>query len=464
MPNTPDYHWPPMDKRRVMGKRLDRLDGIAKSTGAAKYNSDLKPDGMLFGALLTSPHAHAKVKSIDTSAAEKLAGVTAVRAIVEGRRRTAVGRPGDGVCSGDHRRNRQRRGSPDQSGLRSDAAPGAGRGSVARSAIARKPAGEQATGDPDKAFQEADATSEGSYGIPVLTHCCLEPHGQTIAVKGDRAEYFPSTQNVYGIASDIGRALNIPIANVHVHMDYMGGGFGSKFPADRWGLESAELSKASGGRPVKLFLDRATELTIAGNRPSVFAKVKTAAKKDGTITAWQSETWSTGGIGGGNLNAQLFPYVFTSVPNRRINHTAVSVNAGGARAWRAPSHPQVCFVTCSAFEDLAAKINMDPLDMFLKNLNYTSRADLYKYPVRESRRADRVEEELASARRFRQRSGEARSRPGARNLGRRRARQHLQNHHPSGCFGGSGTGDAGSRHRHSHHGRDDRGGNFRAAD
>src|SRR2546425_1346316 len=83
MPNTPDYHWPPMDKRRVMGKRLNRLDGIAKATGAAKYNSDVHPEGMLFGALLTSPYAHAKVKSIDTSAAEKLAGVAAVRAVVK---------------------------------------------------------------------------------------------------------------------------------------------------------------------------------------------------------------------------------------------------------------------------------------------------------------------------------------------------------------------------------------------
>src|SRR5258706_9161465 len=81
MANTPDYHWPPMDKRRVMGKRISRLDGIAKSTGAAKYNSDIKPDGMLFGALLTSPYAHAKVKSVDSSAAEKFPGVTAVRVV-----------------------------------------------------------------------------------------------------------------------------------------------------------------------------------------------------------------------------------------------------------------------------------------------------------------------------------------------------------------------------------------------
>src|SRR5579864_4153827 len=83
MPNTPDYHWPPMGQRKVMGTRINRLDGIAKSTGAAKYNSDLKPEGMLFAALLTSPYAHAKVKSIDTSAAEKLKGVTAVRVVAK---------------------------------------------------------------------------------------------------------------------------------------------------------------------------------------------------------------------------------------------------------------------------------------------------------------------------------------------------------------------------------------------
>jgi xanthine dehydrogenase YagR molybdenum-binding subunit len=139
------------------------------------------------------------------------------------------------------------------------------------------------------------------------------------------------------------------------------------------------MSQTAGGKPVKMFLDRATELSIAGNRPSVFADVKVAATRDGTITAWESKTWSTGGIGGGNVNGQLFPYVFNKVPNRRINHTAVSINAGGARAWRAPIHPQVCFVTCSALEDLAAKLNMDPIDMFVKNLNYTARADLYKY-------------------------------------------------------------------------------------
>jgi len=378
MANSPDYHWPPMGQRKVMGTRINRLDGIAKSTGAAKYNSDLKPDGMIFGAILTCPHAHAKVTSVDTSAAEKLPGVTAVRVVAKPG--TEIQWAGSEVVYVAANTEEIANDAVRLIKVDYEVMPHCvNEEDLAKSGPRAKPAGEQTTGDTEQAFKEADVTSEGHYGIPVLTHCCLEPHGQTIAVKGDKVEYFPSTQNVYGIASDIGRALNIPTTNIHVHMEYMGGGFGSKFPADRWGIESAELSKASGGKPVKTFLDRATELTIAGNRPSVFANVKTAAKKDGTITAWQSESWSTGGVSGGGLNAQLFPYVFTNVPNRRINHTAVSVNAGGQRAWRAPTHPQVCYITCSALEDLAAKVQMDPLDMFLKNLNYTARAELYKF-------------------------------------------------------------------------------------
>jgi xanthine dehydrogenase YagR molybdenum-binding subunit len=79
--NTPDYAWPPMDKRKVIGTSPKRLDGPQKSTGKAKYNSDVKPPGMVFAVYLTCPHAHAKVTSIDTSAAEKTQGVTAVHVV-----------------------------------------------------------------------------------------------------------------------------------------------------------------------------------------------------------------------------------------------------------------------------------------------------------------------------------------------------------------------------------------------
>ncbi|MDZ4799898.1 MAG: molybdopterin cofactor-binding domain-containing protein, partial [Bryobacteraceae bacterium] len=240
-----------------------------------------------------------------------------------------------------------------------------------------RPAGEQVTGDPDAAFKEAGVVvSEGTYSIPVITHCCLEPHGQVIQWQGDQVRYWPSTQAVSSIAGDLGQNLKIPATQVHVQMDYMGGGFGSKFPSDRWGTEGAQLSKASGGRPVKLFLDRATELTIAGVRPSHHAQIRVGAKADGSIIAWESKSWSSGGFGGGGMAP--IPYVFTKLPNFRLNHSAVSLNAGPQRAWRAPNHPQASFLTCVALEDLAAKLKMDPLELFLKNIQYTVRPDTYK--------------------------------------------------------------------------------------
>ena len=76
-----NYAWPEFEKRKVIGKRISRLDGLDKSSGRAKYPSDMNPQGLLFGTLLVCPHGHARVRSIDTSAAEKMKGVTAVYVI-----------------------------------------------------------------------------------------------------------------------------------------------------------------------------------------------------------------------------------------------------------------------------------------------------------------------------------------------------------------------------------------------
>ena len=169
---------------------------------------------------------------------------------------------------------------------------------------------------------------------------------------------------------------------MHVHQDHVGGGFGSKFGIDRWGAYTAQVSKKAGGKPVRVMLERDAELILAGCRPSAFAKVKVGAKKDGTLTAWQSDSWGTGGPGGGG--APPMPYV-VNIPNQRKQHTAIATNIGPARAWRAPNHPQGCLITMSAIEDLAAKIGMDPLQLMLKNIALTApsedtyhRADTYR--------------------------------------------------------------------------------------
>src|SRR5579872_1744385 len=371
----PDYSWPPQDKRRLMGKDISRIDGGEKSSGRAKYTSDTNKDGLLFAALLTSPHAHTKVVSIDTSGAKGLPGVTAVRVMAEpgtevqwaGAEIAAVAATSEEVANDAVRMIK----------VKYEVLPHLVREeNLAKAGARAKAAGEQITGDPDEGFKTADVTIEGEYGIPVLTHCCLEPHGNAVQWSGDTISMWPSTQNVSGIGGDLAKALQLPATQIKVHMDHIGGGFGSKFASDSWGVVSTQLSKESGGKPVKLFLDRRTELTIAGVRPSAFAKIKVAAKKDGTLVSWQSDSWASGGFAGGG--SPPLPYVFTNIPNQRKNHTAVSINAGGARAWRAPNHQQACYLTYSALEDLAAKLKMDPVEMFAKNADLSPRPDVYR--------------------------------------------------------------------------------------
>lgn len=379
----PDYKWPPMDQRRVMGKPIRRVDGPAKASGRAIYSQDTKRPGMLHGVMLTCPHAHAKINSIDTSEAERMPGVKGVK--VTSGPGTEIQWGGTDVAIVAAEREEQARDAVRKIKVDYEVFHDflVKEDNLARDEAAKrvKPAGEVVTGDPDQAFKDADVVSEGEYGIPVITHCCLESHGQVIAWNGKHVEYFPSTQGVSTVVGDLAKGLGVSPSTVHCHQDNVGGGFGSKFVSDRWGAETGELSKLVGGKPVKMHLDRRTELTIAGCRPSYFARIKMGAKKDGTITAWESKSWGTGGFGGGGLNANLLPYVFRKVPNRRINHSAISINAGGARAWRAPNHPQVSYLSCSAIEDLAAKLRMDPLEMFKKNLHYTQRPEIYNYQL-----------------------------------------------------------------------------------
>ena len=377
MPDAPNYSWPAQDQRRIMGKRVPRIDGAMKASGRAKYSYDIARPGMLYAVLVTSPHAHAKLTSLDTAAAEKSRGVLAVELMAKpgeemqwaGYEIAAIAAETEELAL-DAARKVKAEYEVLPHFVNEQDLKSAGKNA--------KQSGEQVTGDPDAALKEAEVVSEGYYGIPVLNHCALESHGQVVEWKGDQMEYWPSTQNVAGIGGDLAKALEFPAANIHTHMDVVGGAFGSKFSPDRWGEACARLSKKAGGRPVKLFLDRATELMIAGNRPSFYAKVKTGAKKDGSLILWDAQTWGTGGFGGVNLPSGQFPYVFRKVPNIRFQHTSVSVNAAVQRAWRAPNNPQLSYLTCCAMEDLAAKLNMDPIEFFSKNADLTTQPQVYR--------------------------------------------------------------------------------------
>ncbi len=373
--------WPEAGKRSLIGKRITRLDGPMKASGRAKYTYDVNRKGMLHGKMVFSPYAHAKVVSIDTSAAEKMPGVKAVHLMIQPGKEVQY--QGHEILAIAAETEEQARDAARAVKVQFEQLPHFVSDVPPEKAGDRaKPQAEQTTGNPDQGFAEADAISEGTYGAPVITHCCLEAHGQVAEWEGDNLRVWASTQNVSGISDEISNGLKnggveVPASNVQILTPAMGGGFGSKFGADTWGVACAHLAKKA-GRPVKMMLERDQELMAAGSRPSIHAKVRVGAKKDGTITAWSSESWGTGGFGtGGN---PILPYVFIRVPNKRSRHTRVETNAGPARAWRAPNHPQMCVITMSALEDLAAKLEMDPLDFFLKNLPLVvpERAEAYR--------------------------------------------------------------------------------------
>ncbi len=362
--------WPAPEKRSLIGKRISRVDGPVKTTGAAKYSYDINRPQMLWAKLVTSPHPKAEVKSVDTSAAEALPGVKAVWKEEEttsvqygGQIIAAVAAETEEIATEAARL------------VKVDYAPQEHQVDDLDVAQSKDRPTNRAQGNVDEAFgAEGVVKIEGMYGLPVITHCCLEPHGQVTEISGEELLIWPSTQNVSRYTDRLSDSVGIPQDKMRVDCQHMGGGFGSKFGFDKWGTIGALLSKKA-NRPVKLMLDRDLELMIAGNRPSAYAKIKVAAQRDGTLTAIDSEVWGTGGTGG--YNPPPVPYVFTKIPNNRIVGKGIRTNRGGQRAWRAPNHPQGCFLTMAALEDMAAALRMDALEFYLKNVQFTDRPQVY---------------------------------------------------------------------------------------
>jgi len=374
------YDWPAAGERSLIGKRIKRIDGPAKSSGGAKYTYDINRPGLLVAKIYRSPYAHAKITALDTSEAEKLPGVKTVQVILGVGKETnwvgdeivALAAESEDIAEDALRKIKVEFEELPHLVLEED---------LQQAGDHAKPAGGKTVGDPVKAFSDPDVVvSEGYYGIATITHCCLEAHGNVAEWTGEKLLTYSSTQNVPGLPSQFGQSLreqgmNVPDKNIETICNYVGGGFGSKFGPDEWGIHVAQLAKAA-GKPVKLMLDRNMELEAAGARPSSYAQIKVAAKKDGTLVAWDSHSWGTGGPAGTGMPP--LPYVL-EIPNSSTQHTSISTNTGPARAWRAPDHPQAAALTMCALEDLAAKLNIDPIEFFSKNADLSAgRGKVYR--------------------------------------------------------------------------------------
>ncbi len=369
--------WP--KQRRLIGKKHSRLDGPAKATGTAKYSYDINRKDMLHGRLYRCPYAHAKLKALDTSAAEKVPGFKALHLIAKpGQEFFYAGQEILGIAADteEHAEDVLRAIKAEFEVLphlvkEAEALKLGAKANTTNGANIRK-TNEDSKGDVEAAFQKADAVVEGEYGIPVIAHQCLESHGLVAEWDAEGGlTVWASTQADAGpgVPGQLAIALKVPPGKVRCITHYMGGGFGSKFQPGVEGITAAELARKA-GKPVKLMLNRHEEVTTAGTRPSAYGKVKIAGTKDGKITAYQSETHGTAGMSNApGVNFGVLPYVYSeSVPNVKKSNVAVRLNAASQRAWRAPGHPQSCIMTEWPVDDLAAKLEIDPMQLRLKNL------------------------------------------------------------------------------------------------
>jgi len=368
--------WP--EKRSYIGSLAKRVDAPAKVSGAAKYSSDVQPEGWLYGMILRSKWPKAKITKINLEKAARLPGIKAAVLAREGER--IVRFYGEELAAVAGLTKQACLDALRAIEVEAQPLPFVVREEDAREESSPRVWDEQPNysrpqprdrGDVDKAFGECAAVVEGFYSTPVQIHHPLETHGNTISWTGDNLTAWSSTQGISSVRDGLAGNLNVPQNQVRVICEYMGGGFGAKFGPGVEGALAARLSQAAKA-PVKLMLTRFDQALAVGNRPSSFQKIKMGATADGKLHAYQLESFGTAGIGAGSSEggsggaAFPAPYIYT-VPNTRIAQASVAVDAGSARAFRAPGNPPASFGMESIMDDLAVKMDIDPVEFRLRN-------------------------------------------------------------------------------------------------
>jgi len=402
VPDTEPPVWPVNKGLKYVGQSVERWDGPAKVSGRAKYTADVQLPGMLYAKFANASVPHAKVVSVDTSAAERYPGVKGVHVIqhvlggavlrdpsLEQVKYPVVryaGQPIAAVAATtpyaaeeaaalikvqyeklafvvDMDKAREENaplvfpGAADQAG---SAGGGGGPRNVSQTGNVHGPSIHK-QGDIDQEFKNSDVVVEGRYVTQVQTHSALETHGVVADWKPEMLTVWASTQGTASVREELTAFFNLPASQVRVITEYMGGGFGAKFGAGNPGVVAAALSKKTGA-PVRLMLDREEEHLSVGNRPSSDQMLRIGAKKDGEITGIHLVSYGSAGCGTGAGCAgpatNLYKYAALLA-----EENDVFINAGPGAAMRAPGHPQGAFALEQTMDELAVKLNMDPIDL-----------------------------------------------------------------------------------------------------
>ena len=381
---------------KVVGKRPIRHDGYDKVTGKAKYGADVQLPGLLHGNILRSPHAHAKILSIDTTRAE---AHPEVRAVVTAKDLASVK---DKPIGGRHLSNKILASDKVVYKGQAIAAVAANSPHVAEEIVslidvkyevlpaltkvedAMKPGApqlhkeyegnisshqESRLGDIEKGFQEADVIVEREFRTKTVHQGYIEPHSATAwwAAEEDKITLWCSSQGHFQIGENTAQVLGISPSQIKVIPMEIGGGFGGKTTIHVEPV-AALLSRKT-GKPVKITMSRADVMEASGPTSGSYMKVKMGATNDGRLTAAQADLrFEAGGYAGSPVGAAAMcifgPY---NVENLLIDAYDVVDNKPKSTAYRAPGAPIGSFASETIVDEICEKIGMDPLEFRVLN-------------------------------------------------------------------------------------------------
>jgi xanthine dehydrogenase YagR molybdenum-binding subunit len=358
----------PAGPLEVVGRPATRGDGLVRARGEAVYTADLKLNGMLHAAVLRSPHAHARVTRIDLSAAVGMPGVHA--AIGPGDIDLLVdecnyhGAPIAAVCADTLAEAQAALDTIEieyellEPLLDSDEA-------VARGSVLGDPR-VRSRGDLDRGLEEADVVVSGEFRTSVVLHNSMETHQSVVQWVDDGVDVHISTQFIWGVREEVADKLGLPADKVRVVCHFMGGGFGSKNGADDHTFVAAELAKRT-GRAVKCAFTRRDEHLAAGNRNATIQRLTVGAKSDGTLTALGGEYVNAVGWSGWSSPVDGPMHLLYACPNVRSTTWAAKLNQPPMKAFRAPGFVEGTFGLEALLDELAARLDLDPLELRRRN-------------------------------------------------------------------------------------------------
>ena len=403
---------------KVVGKPFPLQDGEEKVDGSAKYSADIRLDGMLHAKILGSPYPHARIKKIDVSQAKKIEGVVEIltydntlnltyasvehkpMSVLEQQLRY-VGEPVAVVAA-------ETEGIADEAlaaiKVEYEELPAVFDPIEAAKPDAPKlyPEGNLAGpvpggplikkwGDVDKAFKEADVVVEGTFKTPIHPVTPIEPRVCVANWDGKELTAWVSTQFPHRVKDDLAQVTGLPLNRLRVITHYFGGGFGGK-KQEEYPLMAALLSMRT-NRPVKLEYSREEETIVGRRRYSSIEKIKLAAKKDGTITAINFETYydvgAHGNSVGGSLDLLVSEFYVYKFENAIFKVYDVNTNLPTAQPFRGVQFPAYLFGLEQLVDQIAEKVGTDPVEIRLKNTYRTGDkmkpygARLSSFPVEE---------------------------------------------------------------------------------